>query len=243
MTGYNVVAALRGSDARHNRTYVALGAHHDHVGVQDAVAGDSIANGADDDGSGSMALLAVARSMVASPRPRRSVLFVWHTAEEQGLLGSQHFTERPTVPIDSVVAMINMDMVGRNGGMSEDFLAAGGSASPDRLFIVGPAAAPSGQSRVLGTVVESVNASLRNPFTFDRTWDNPDHPERLYFRSDHYNYAQKGVPVVFLTTGLHEDYHKVSDEVSDIDFPKLARVATLVREITAALANRAERPR
>ena len=136
---------------------------------------------------------------LAAERPRRSVLFVWHTAEEQGLLGSQHFTEHPTVSIDSVVAMINMDMVGRNGGVTENFLATGGVASADRLFVVGPAAAPNRQSRVLGTVVDSVNASLANPFTLDRTWDDPDHPERLYFRSDHYNYAQKGIPIVFFT--------------------------------------------
>ena len=243
VTAYNVVATLPGSDARTNRTYVALGAHHDHVGVQDPVRGDSIANGADDDGSGSMAMLAVARSLAAGPRPRRSVLFVWHTAEEKGLLGSEHFVARPTVPIDSIVAMINMDMIGRNGGATEDFLAAGGQASDDRLFVVGPLAAPNGQSRALGAVLDSVNARVARPFTLDRAWDDPDHPERIYFRSDHYNYAQKGVPVVFLTTGLHEDYHKVSDEVSRIDFAKLARVTTLVRDVTAALANRAARPR
>ena len=243
VTGYNVVAALPGSDPRWNRTYVALGAHHDHVGVQDPVAGDSIANGADDDGSGSMAMLAVARSLAAGPPPRRSVLFVWHAAEEKGLLGSEHFVARPTVPIDSIVAMINMDMIGRNGGPTEDFLASGGQASEDRLFVVGPSAAPNGQSRALGNVLDSVNARLARPFTFDRAWDDPEHPERIYFRSDHFNYAQKGIPVLFLTTGLHQDYHKVSDEVSRIYFTKLARVSTLVRDLTSEVANSTSRPR
>ena len=243
VTGYNIVATLPGSDQRLNRSYVALGAHHDHIGIQPPVHGDSIANGADDDGSGSMALLAVARSMTHSPRPRRSVLFVWHTAEEKGLLGSEYFANHPTVPIDSIVAMVNADMIGRNGGPTEDFEQRGIAPSEDRLFIVGPGAAPNNQSRVLGTIVDSVNARQARPFTLDREWDTPEHPERIYFRSDHYNYAQRGIPVVFFTTGLHEDYHKVSDEVGEIDFPKLARVSTLIRDVTAALANRPTRPR
>lgn len=243
ITGHNVVAVLRGSNPALARTYVAIGAHHDHAGIQPPVNGDSIANGADDDGSGSMALLAVARSMVSAPRPRRSVLFVWHTAEEKGLLGSAYFAANPTVPIDSIVAMVNADMIGRNGGPTEDFVSQGIAPSEDRLYIVGPGAAPNSQSRVLGTIVDSVNARQADPFTLDRTWDTPDHPERIYFRSDHYSYAQHGVPIVFFTTGLHEDYHKVSDEVEKIDFAKLARVTALIRDVTTAVANRASRPR
>lgn len=242
VTGYNVVATLPGTDARLARTYVALGAHHDHAGMQPPVDGDSVANGADDDGSGSMGLLAVARSMATGSRPRRSVLFVWHTAEEKGLLGSSHFTENPTVPIDSIVAMINADMIGRNGGPTEDFASRGIAPSPDRLYLVGPGAAPNGQSRVLGGIVDSVNARQGRPFTIDREWDTPDHPERIYFRSDHYSYAQRGVPVIFFTTGLHEDYHKVSDEVEKIDFEKLGRVAALIRDVTMAVGNRPTRP-
>ena len=156
---------------------------------------------------------------------------------------SEHFAANPTVPIDSIVAMINADMIGRNGGATEDFASRGIAPSPDRLYIVGPGAAPNGQSRVLGTIVDSVNARQPRPFTLDREWDTEAHPERIYFRSDHYNYAQRGVPVVFFTTGLHEDYHKVSDEVEKIDFDKLARVSTLIRDVTTALANRPTRPR
>jgi Zn-dependent M28 family amino/carboxypeptidase len=169
------------------------------------------------------------------------MLFVWHAAEEKGLLGSAHFTERPTVPIDSIVAQINADMIGRNGASSEDAPAAVGSENV--LFVVGPSAAENGQSRVLGQIVDSVNARQPVPFVFNREWDSPTHPERIYFRSDHYNYAKRGVPVVFLTTGLHADYHKVSDEASRIDVGKLARVAAMMHDVVVAVANRRTRPR
>jgi hypothetical protein len=242
-TAYNVVAVVRGSDPALSRTYVALGAHYDHIGIQPAMGGDSIANGADDDGSGSVALLEIARSLSrAAQRPLRSALFVWHAAEEKGLLGSAHFTERPTVPLDSVVAQINADMIGRNGAAAADTPTPRIGAE-NTLFIVGPSAAPNNQSRVLGQLVDSVNARQSTPFTFNREWDSPTHPERIYFRSDHYNYAKKGIPIVFLTTGLHEDYHKVTDEPTKIIYPKLARVASLMHDVVVAVANRRTRPR
>jgi hypothetical protein len=227
-TGYNLAAVVRGTDAALNRSYVAFGAHYDHIGILPTVNGDSIANGADDDGTGSMTLLDVARAFKERPT-RRSALFVWHVGEEKGLLGSEYFTNHPTVPIDSIVAQLNADMVGRN--------------APELLYVVGPAAAPQGQSRVLGRMVDSVNATLAMPFVFNREWDSPTHPEHIYERSDHYNYAQKGIPIVFLTSGLHDDYHKVSDEVSKIDFPKLARVGELLFRTGQAVGNRATRPR
>ena len=227
---YNVVALLRGSDPALSQSYVALGAHLDHIGVQPPVRGDSIANGADDDGSGSMALVSVARALAGSAeRPRRSILFVWHTGEEAGMLGSEWFMTHSTVPIDSVVAQLNADMIGRN--------------APDSLLLVGPRAAPNGQSRVLGAIVDSVNAALARPFNVNREWDSPDHPEQIYLRSDHYSYAKRGIPIVFYTTGLHGDYHQVSDEVSKIDFDKLSRVTDLIMRSALAVANRQERPR
>jgi hypothetical protein len=242
-TAYNVVAVVRGSDPALSRTYVALGAHYDHIGIQPAIGGDSIANGADDDGSGSVALLEIARSLArAASRPLRSTLFVWHAGEEKGLLGSAHFTERMTVPIDSVVAQINADMVGRHGAATAD-APAPRSGGENTLFIVGPSAAPNNQSRALGQLVDSVNARQPTPFAFNREWDSPTHPERIYFRSDHYSYAKKGIPIVFLTTGLHEDYHKVSDEPSKIDYAKLARVAALMHDVAVAVGNRRTRPR
>jgi Zn-dependent M28 family amino/carboxypeptidase len=176
-----------------------------------------------------VALLALARAFVQSPPPRRSVLFVWHTAEEKGLLGSAYFTDHPTVPLDSIVAQVNADMIGRN--------------SPDSLYVVGPVAAPGGQSRALGVVVDSVNATLATPFAFDREWDSPTHPEQIYYRSDHYNYARKGVPIVFFTSGLHADYHRVTDDVGKIDFAKLAHVDLLLFDLGEALADRSARPR
>ncbi|MEP7383712.1 MAG: M28 family peptidase [Gemmatimonadota bacterium] len=227
--GYNVVGIVRGSDSALQKTYVAYGAHYDHIGIQPAVNGDSIANGADDDGSGSVTLLAIARAFAQGPKPRRSLLFVWHVGEEKGLYGSETFTEHPTVPLDSIVAQLNADMIGRNGN--------------DSLYIVGPGAAPNGQSAVLGSVVDSVNAAETKPFVFDREWDTTTHPERIYYRSDHFNYAKKGIPIVFFTTGLHPQYHQVSDDPSLINYEKMARVGRLMYDTGVALGNRATRPK
>jgi hypothetical protein len=239
---YNVVGIVRGRDPKLASTYVAFGAHLDHVGIGAPVAGDSIYNGADDDGSGSIGVLAIARSIQGMPtKPRRSTLFVWHTGEEKGLLGSSWFVEHPTVPIDSIVAQINADMIGRNGASTER-----GTIGPDAantVYVVGPAAAPNNQSRTLGAMLDAVNAAEPRPLRFDREWDSPTHPERIYFRSDHYNYARKGIPIVFLTTGLHPDYHKPSDEVAKIEFDKMARIAQLMRDLGVAVGNRESRPR
>ena len=229
-TAYNVVAIVRGSDPSLRHTFVALGAHYDHIGIVPPVNGDSISNGADDDGSGTVSLLAIARTLQQSPvKPRRSTLFVWHVGEEKGLLGSSYFVDHPTVPIDSIVAQVNADMIGRNAA--------------SRLYTVGPSAAPNGQSRRLGVVVDSVNAAEPMPFTIDRSWDSATHPEHIYERSDHFNYARKGIPIVFFTTGMHDDYHKPSDESSKIDYDKLARVARLMRNVALAVGNSVTRPR
>jgi hypothetical protein len=226
--GYNVVGIVRGTDPALRTTYVAYGAHYDHVGIGTPVDGDSINNGADDDGSGSVTLLAIARAWKAAP-PKRSGLFVWHIGEEKGLFGSEAFTNKPSVPLDSIVAQVNADMIGRN--------------HPDSLYIVGPGAAPNGQSSVMGAVVDSVNASAAKPFVFNREWDTTTHPERIYFRSDHFNYARKGIPIVFLTTGLHPQYHQVTDEAALIDYTKMARIGDLMYRTGLALGNRPTRPK
>lgn len=242
-TSYNVAAVVRGTDPRFNKTYVAYGAHYDHVGIQPGMAPDSIANGADDDASGSMTLLAIAKSM-ASARPKRSVLFVWHAAEEKGLLGSAYFTNHPTVPIDSIVAQINSDMIGRRGGATPNFNSmTQGAAAENRVYVIGPIAAPNNQSRALGAILDTVNARQLRPLEIDHALDAPNHPERYYERSDHYNYAQKGIPVLMLSTGFHEDYHKVSDEPGKIDYQKMARIGSLMLEFGTTLANREARPR
>jgi hypothetical protein len=230
VTAYNVVAVVRGSDPALSATYVAYGAHYDHIGVVPAAGGDSIANGADDDGSGSVSLLAIARALQEAPvKPKRSTLFVWHVGEEQGLLGSSWFVDHPTVPIDSIVAQLNADMIGRN--------------APDLMYTVGPRAAPNAQSRRLGAIVDSVNAAQPRPFAIDRSMDSPSHPEHIYERSDHFNYARKGIPIVFFTTGLHDDYHKVGDEPAKIDYEKMARVQKLLLDVGTAVGNSVRRPK
>ena len=233
-TAYNVVAVVRGHDPKLNKTFLAYGAHYDHIGILPAemrpgqrALRDSIANGADDDGSGSVALLAIAQQMVVS-RPRRSVLFVWHVGEEQGMLGSSYFTAHSPMPIDSIVAQFNADMIGRN--------------EPNTLGLVGPRAAPKYQSWRLGMIVDSVNRALPSPLHIERKWDDPDDPEHIYKRSDHYSYAKKGIPIIFFTTGEHDDYHRVSDEASKIDYDKMARVAQLMLEAGLVVSNRSTRP-
>lgn len=194
---------------------------------------DSVFNGADDDGSGSIVALALAESFARSGvRPRRSILFVWHHAEEIGLLGSRHFADNPAVPRDGIIAAINLDMVGRGGA---DDTPGGG---PRYVQVVGSRRL----STQLGDLVESVNARLPEPMQFDYSMDAEGHPERIYCRSDHANYARYGVPVVFFTTGLHADYHQLTDEPQYIDYSKLRRVGALAGALTLELADADARP-
>ncbi|HEX5632107.1 MAG TPA: M28 family peptidase, partial [Gemmatimonadales bacterium] len=192
---------------------------------------DSIYNGADDDGSGSVAVLAIAEALVkARVKPRRSIIFVWHTGEEKGLWGSAWFTDHPTVPRDSIVAQLNMDMVGRGG--SSDSTGAG-PGGPGQLQLIGSRRL----STELGDLVETVNREAGHGFTFDYGLDADGHPANIYCRSDHYMYARYGIPVAFFTTGVHQDYHMVTDEVEYIDFPKMARISTFVADLALRLAN------
>jgi Zn-dependent M28 family amino/carboxypeptidase len=191
---------------------------------------DSIYNGADDDASGSASMLEIAQHLAAN-RPRRSVLFVWHTAEELGLYGSEYFTDHPTVPRDSIVAQLNIDMLGRGTGSD---LAGGG---PGYLELVGSRRL----STQLGDLVEEVNRTGRFGFTFDYTNDAPGHPQQIYCRSDHANYARYGIPVTFFTTGGHSDYHMLTDEAQYIDYDKLAGVSRFIAAVTTAVGNRAGR--
>jgi hypothetical protein len=194
---------------------------------------DSINNGADDDGSGSVTVLEVAQAFArGKARPKRSLLFVWHTGEEKGLLGSRYFSDHPTVPRDSIVAQINIDMVGRGG--KADL----GAGSDRYLQLVGSRRL----STELGDLVEAVNKTEPMPFTFDYTFDANGHPDNIYCRSDHYNYARHGIPVVFMTTGLHGDYHQVTDEPQYIDYAHMARVGRFVVDLATRVANLDHRP-
>ncbi|MEX2526609.1 MAG: M28 family peptidase [Gemmatimonadota bacterium] len=194
---------------------------------------DSIFNGADDNASGSITLLSVVQAFTRFPvPPRRSILFVWHTAEELGLLGAQHFTDNPPFPLESMVAHINMDMVGR--GTADD-LPHGGA---DYLQLIGSRRL----STQLGDLVEAVNGAQAQPFRFDYQFDADGHPENYYCRSDHYMYARYGIPVVFFTTGGHADYHQLTDEVEYLDVEKMAKVGRFVHALTSRLANQDQRP-
>jgi hypothetical protein len=194
---------------------------------------DSVYNGADDDGSGSVALLEIAESLAAGKRPRRSIIMVWHTAEESGLLGSAWFTDHTTVPHDSIVAQLNMDMVGR--GTIRD-LPTGG---PRDIQVIGSRRL----STDLGDVLDSVNSARPTPYAIDYSFDAPRHPENRYCRSDHYMYARTGIPIAYVSRGHHPDYHQVTDEAQYIDFDGLANVASFVHDVAVAVADRNDRVR
>ena len=198
---------------------------------------DSIYNGADDDGSGTVTVLEIAEAFAKAPvKPKRSLIFVWHAGEEKGLWGSEWFTDHPTVPRDSIVAQLNMDMVGRGaatdvtGEIKDGGLAHGGA---NYLQFVGSRRL----STELGDLIEQVNRTSGTRFTIDYSQDANGHPQNIYCRSDHYSYARYGIPVVFVTTGGHADYHQVTDEAEYIDYARMAKVGTLIHDTALALAN------
>jgi hypothetical protein len=188
---------------------------------------DLVNNGADDDGSGSTALMAIAKAFATGPKPRRSVMFVWHAAEESGLQGSRFNADFPAVPLDKTQAVLNMDMVGRDDcdNIEGDYT--------NSVFVVGADRI----STDLHNLIVKTNAVLPQPLTLDYELNDPNDPEGVYTRSDHYSYARKGVPITFFTTGLHPDYHKVSDSVDKIVFAKMARIAQLVYQTGFSIAN------
>ncbi len=198
---------------------------------------DSIDNGADDDGSGTVSALEVAENIVSmQPKPKRSLLFVFHVGEEKGLLGSRYFTDHPTVPRDSIVAQLNMDMVGRGGANDETGRSKDGQVlhgGPGYVQLVGSRRL----STELGELVEQVNREDGHGLTFDYAMDADGHPSNIYCRSDHYEYARYGIPVTFFTTGLHSDYHQVTDEPEYIDYGHMARIARLVEDVAVHVAN------
>lgn len=220
----NVVAMLPGSDPTLKDEYVILTAHFDHVGVgQPDAAGDSIFNGADDDASGTSAILEVAEAFATAPqKPKRSLIFLLVSGEEKGLLGSRYYAENMKLPPEKVVTNINIDMIGRN--------------NPDSVVAIGQ------DYSDLGPIVQEVarrNASQLKLTVAPDLWPE----EMLFFRSDHFSFAIKDIPAIFFTTGLHDDYHKQSDEVDTIDTNKSARIASLVYELGRDVANRAQPPK
>ena len=221
----NVIGVVRGTDPTLANEYVLYSAHQDHDGVRYPVNGDSIWNGADDNASVSVAVLAAARAFAKHPAPR-PVLFVWQGAEERGLLGSRWFVSHPTVPRSDIIAVLNGDMIGRN--------------NPDSAALLG-AQPPHRNSNALVEAALRANAELTH-FTLDTTWDRPTHPEHWYFRSDHLPYARAGIPAIMFSTLLHPDYHTPRDEPSRIDFAKLARMTEWMYATGWIVASAPQRP-
>jgi hypothetical protein len=192
---------------------------------------DSIANGADDDGSGSMAVLEIAENIARSKvKPKRSILFVWHTGEEKGLLGSQWISNHFPVSRDSIVAQINIDMIGRGDAVD---VKGGG---PRYVGVVGAKRL----SSMLGATVDSLAKGYATPIDLDYRMDTDGHPENIYCRSDHYNYARWGIPVAFFFTGLHGDYHQVTDEPQYIDYPHYSLIANYIKDLLVTVGNGAK---
>ena len=199
---------------------------------------DSIRNGADDDGSGTVAILEIAEKMAkGGAHPKRSILFVSHTGEEAGLLGSEWYTDHPTVPLDSIIGEIDQDMVGR--GKTTDFPRGGtGAGDPTYLEVVGAKRL----SHQFGDILEAANAKQPLPFKFNYEYDVPGHPLQYYCRADHYSYARYGIPSVSLSRGEHLDYHQVTDEAQYIDYTDMARVTRMVYDAAMMLADTPTRP-
>ena len=238
----NVVGMVEGSDPKLRDTYVMFGAHLDHTGYRTSPAAggrggraggtgagtaepDLINNGADDDGSGSTALMGIARAFATGPKPRRSVIFVWHTAEEDGLLGSRYMADFPVVPLERVQAQFNIDMIGRNRNddMSES----------NTVFVIGADRI----STDLHNLVVDTNRMSAKPLTLDYEYNDPADPNSFYTRSDHYSYAAKGIPIAFFFTGTHPDYHGPGDHADKILYPKLTRIAQLVYQAGFGVAH------
>ena len=226
----NVVAILEGSDPTLKKEYVVFSGHMDHVGVAGprgsggcrAKGGDSICNGADDDGSGTVAVVEIAEAFAGlNPRPKRSIIFLNVSGEEKGLWGSEYFSDHPSVPMNTIVADLNIDMIGRNW---KDTIVAIGKEHSD-----------------LGATLNRVGAAHPelNMKPIDDIWPE----ENFYFRSDHYNFARKGVPILFFFSGTHPDYHQVTDSPDKIDAEKESRVAQLIFYLGLDVANNAERPK
>jgi len=235
----NVVAVFEGSDSVLKNEYVALGAHYDHLGVGAPVDGDAIYNGADDDGSGTIALLAMAEALAkARSRPKRSVLFVWHAGEEKGNWGSRYFTEYPTIPLDRIVAQINLDMIGRSKKQGDTNPQNSRLSGPNEIFVIGPKM----MSAELAELTERVNKQYLN-LTYDFRYDEPTDSNRYFYRSDQYSYAVKGIPVVFFLAGEHEDYHRPSDSPDKIDYQKMEKVSRTIYMTVWEIANKVTRPK
>ncbi len=228
LIGRNVLGYIEGSDPQLKKEIVVVSAHYDHLGKQGSV----IYNGADDNGSGTTTVLEVAEAMAIAKRngqgPKRSVLVLMMTGEEKGLLGSKYYAERPIFPLENTIADVNVDMVGRVDDRYKE--------TPNYIYVIG--------SNRLSSELHEINEEMNEKYTnlkLDYTYNAEDDPNRYYYRSDHYNFAEKGIPAIFYFNGTHDDYHRPSDTVEKINFEKMEKIGRLVFYTAWELANRAER--
>jgi hypothetical protein len=253
----NVVAMLEGCDPVKKNEYVVFSAHLDHIGMSaNADPGaHNINNGADDDGSGSTALLAIAHAYAEGAakgiQPDRTIIFLWNAGEEKGLWGSQYFTEFPPVDLSKVVADLNIDMIGRTKGPGfKDPDTTHVLVSPGEIMLVGPNVSSNDLEQTIESVNDKYQKLVLNHFydatAPDKTHDNlgpSSRGQRIFYRSDHYNFAKVGVPIVFFTTGLHPDYHRPTDTPDKIDFHEMLVVSKTISAVGWVLANEPGRPK
>ncbi len=229
----DVLGYLPGTDLKDE--VLVFSAHYDHLGLN-ANGPDKVFNGADDDGSGTTGILEIARAFTQAKKdgfgPRRSILFLGNVGEEKGLLGSEYYTDHPVFPLANTITDLNIDMIGRVGF---DYI--GKPDSANYVYTIG--------SAMLSKELHQINEDANNKYIHieqDYKYDDLNDPNRFYYRSDHYNFAKHGVPIIFYFNGVHADYHQVSDEISKINFPLLAKRAQLVFYTGWDLANRDKRP-
>jgi hypothetical protein len=231
----NVVGVLEGADPKLKQEYVVFSAHYDHLNTDDAGA---IYNGADDDGSGTVSVLEIAQAFTVGARPKRSILVIFHTGEELGLFGSEFNADyEPVVPLGNIVADFNIDMVGRSRPPGDVDPRDSQLTDKDSVYIIG-ADKVSTEFHNLNVQTNLETARLR----FDYTYNDERHPERFYYRSDHYNYGKHGIPIVFYFTGVHRDYHRPTDDVDKIDFEKMERIDRMIFATGWRVVNLDHRP-
>ena len=224
----NVLGYIEGTDLKDE--LIIITAHYDHIGME----GDVVFNGADDDGSGTVALMEIAEAFQKASadgyRPRRSILIMPVSGEEKGLLGSYFYSENPVFPLEKTIANLNIDMIGRLDTFHHN--------NPDYVYLIG--------SDILSKELHEISEAANRKFTnidLDYRYNDLNDPNRFYFRSDHYNFAKKNIPVIFYFNGVHADYHKSTDDVEKINFSKIEKITRLVFFTAWELANREERPK
>jgi hypothetical protein len=228
LDGKNILAYIEGSDPILKDELLIVTAHYDHLGMK----GDDIFNGADDNASGSSGILELARIFSEAKKmglgAKRSVLFMWVTGEEKGLLGSKYYVENPVFPLEKTLANINIDMIGRIDSNYE--------GNPNYIYVIG--------ADKMSTELDAINEEANQRYTkliLDKRYNDENDPNRFYYRSDHYNFVQKGIPAVFYFSGVHTDYHRPSDTADKINFEKMAPICQLAFHVAWELTNRDQR--